>query len=324
MVSSHQEAGSSTADASDGAAALHSIWESGSNVELDTALAVLPLGPRATKAVYWVHPDNIVQLHVLLLQYTRLQRPIDSNVSSSVPVSSRSSSRAPLSTNRNRHGPCMNEGVGIIVCDDVQPLAKGQNDVAFSDFQGCPRTSEGTAAASIRYTCNGEAVVVVGSNPDKTPSPAKSRRGETLSKAKVDCKNIQKLFIASETHGTTFKSDSRDCQRVCDWFAKHQGVQPLVQLQARRARFVGLQNSRTSGVWATLDKDILMQPSSRDSISSGNFFDMISPSGEADSRPFPYANLEVRVEGDADSDLITQLDASDLVGGRPYLIRSIC
>ena len=37
----------------DSAAHMHSKWESGCNVDIDTAFSAFPLGPKARRAVYW-------------------------------------------------------------------------------------------------------------------------------------------------------------------------------------------------------------------------------------------------------------------------------
>ncbi|KAF2864133.1 hypothetical protein K470DRAFT_209144 [Piedraia hortae CBS 480.64] len=50
---------------------LQAAMQSGSKVDFDTALATVPLGPDGTCATYFVHPEALIELQVLLLQYCR-------------------------------------------------------------------------------------------------------------------------------------------------------------------------------------------------------------------------------------------------------------
>lgn len=301
--------------ASSSAEDLHSTWETGSNVDIDTALAILPLGPSAARAVYWIHPDNIVQIHVLLLQYTRLPKSKNTNASLDTPPSSRSSPRGSLSANTSRPFPRTDEEVGNIVCDDPQRFAQRRNCETISEDKA--GTVAHKAAASIRYSCGDDAVAVVGIVPDNASKPAESQTRLPSSKAKVDRKTISHLFNPSKADQIVNRVDSEDCMRVCRWLKEHIELQPLVRLQSRRTRFVGLKNDKKGGIWATLDTDVLMTSSSRGSVADGRALITLSEGEKQGASSFPHAILEVRIEGDSSTEIISDLDASYLVGD-PY------
>ena len=290
---------------------LHSAWEDGSNIDIDTALAVLPLGRGATRAVYWVHPDNIVQVHVLLLQYTRLQRS-NSVISPESPSSSKSSPRASFSNPSARPASRTDEEVGVIVCDDLQRFSKIRSSETISITEDCPGTVAEKAAASIRFSPSGEAVVVVDTDSGRFGYPANWDEKRLPKIARFKRKNVRQLFEASSIDRFA-KDVENDSKRVFEWLTEHREVQPLVQLLSRRTRFVGLRNSKDGGVWATLDKDISMKVCSSESLASGKGLTTISEGGTIDSETFPHAILEVRVEGDADSKLVEALNSSHLV-----------
>lgn len=290
---------------------LHSAWEDGSNIDIDTALAILPLGRGATRAVYWVHPDNIVQVHVLLLQYTRLHRS-NSIVSPESPSSSKSSLRASFSNSSARPASRTDDEVGVIVCDDLPRFSKIRSSETISITEDCPGTVAEKAAASIRFSPSGEAVVVVDTDSKRLGYSANWNEKCLPKLAKFKRKNVRQLFEASSIDRFA-KDDGDDPQRVFEWLTQHQEVQPLVQLLSRRTRFVGLRNSKDGGVWATLDKDISMKVCSSESLASGKGLTTISEGGTINSEAFPHAILEVRVEGDVDSKLVEALNSSHLV-----------
>ena len=290
---------------------LHSAWEDGSNIDIDTALAVLPLGRGATRAVYWVHPDNIVQLHVLLLQHTRLHRS-NSIISPESPSSSKSSPQASFSSPSARPASRTDDEAGVIVCDDLQRFSKIRSSEIISITEDCPGTVAEKAAASIRFSPSGEAVVVVDTDSGRLGNSANWDEKRLPKIARFKRKNVRQLFEASSIDRFA-KDDGNDSKRVFEWLTEHREVQPLVQLLSRRTRFVGLRNSKDGGIWATLDKDISMKVCSSESLASGKGLTTISEGGSVDSETFPHAILEVRVEGDADSKLVEALNSSHLV-----------
>ena len=292
---------------------LHSTWDEGSNIDIDTALAIIPLGRGATKAIYWVHPDNIVQLHVLLLQYTRLHKSNDSISSPDSPSSSRSSPRVSFSNSSRKPTPRTDDEVGVIVCDDLQRFAKRRSSETISASEDIAGTAAEKAAASIRYAQSGEAVVVVDTSFEQSGQSPNSNERDSQRKVKLKCKAVRQFFETSNGNQSA-KDSTKNSERVSQWLSEHREVQPLVQLQSRRTRFTGLRNNNTGGIWATLDKDVSMRTCSSESLANGNSLSAINEGGKNGSDFFPYAILEVRLEGDADTDLVAALDSSHLVG----------
>lgn len=290
-----------------GAADLQLAWEDGSSLEVDTALATIPFGHRAAKAAYWIHPDNIVQIHVLLLQYTRLQK---SETSSS--PKSPSSRRGSISSHLAKSSPRTDEEVGIIICDDLQRFAQSQSSKTISNSEQCAGFAPEKAAASIRYSPNGDAVIVVGAATKDAVISADPNREVSPEKARMKRKDVQRLFGTSSGGQGGIVDGSKDSERVSNWLAGHKEVQPLVQLHSMRTRFAGLKNSAANGFWATLDKDISMRSCPPELLAGDKGFNMINDGGK-DSEIFPHAVLEVRTEGPVDADVIAALDASYLV-----------
>ena len=301
---------------------LLSAWEDGSNIEIDTALAVLPLGRGATRAVYWVHPDNIVQVHVLLLQYTRLHKSNSINSPES-PSSSRSSPRASFSNSSGRPASRTDDEVGVIVCDDLQRFSKIRSSETISISEDCPGTVAEKAAASIRFSPSGEAVVVVDTDAGRPGHSANWNEKHLPKKARFKRKHVRQLFEASSIDRYA-KDNGNNPKPVSEWLTQHREVQPLVQLLSKRTRFVGLRNNKDGGVWATLDKDISMKICSSESLASGKGLSTISEGGTIESETFPHAILEVRVEGEADSKLVEALNSSYLVYFLEFHSEMIC
>ena len=301
---------------------LHSVCDDGSNIEIDTALAVLPLGRGGTRAVYWVHPDNIVQLHVLLLQYTRLHKSNSINSPES-PSSSRSSPRASFSNSFGRPASRTDDEVGVIVCDDLQRFSKIRSSETISITEDCPGTVAEKAAASIRFSSSGEAVVVVDTGAGRPGHSANWNEKHLPQKARFKRKHVRQLFEASSIDRLA-KDNGNDAKPVFEWLTQHREVQPLVQLLSKRTRFVGLRNNQDGGVWATLDKDVSMKICSSESLASGKGLSTMSEGGTTESETFPHAILEVRVEGEADSKLVEALNSSYLVYGLKLHLEIIC
>lgn len=291
------------------AADLQAAWENGSNLEIDAALATIPFGQKAAKATYWIHPDNIVQIHVLLLQYTRLQK---SNETSSPPESP-SSPQDSMNGNQAKISQRNDEELGIIICDDLQRFAQRQSSETISDSESRTGFAPEKAAASIRYAQNSDAVVVLGVSTKDAGKSAGSTGNFSARTAKVKRKAIKRLFSTFNGDHGAIADGSKDSERISEWVAGHKEIQPLVQIRLKRTRFVGLKNSATDGLWATLDKDISMRRCPTELLASNKGIAMIDDGEKNDSEIFPHAVLEIRTEGPVDADVIATLDASYLV-----------
>ena len=291
------------------ATVLQAAWEDGSNLEIDTALATIPFGHRSTTAVYWIHPDNIIQIHVLLLQYTRLQRSNETIPSPERP----SSSRGSIGSHFTKCSPRTDEELGVIVCDDLERLAQRQSSETISDSENRAGSASEKAAASLRYSQNGDAIIVVGTASKDEGKSAKSEWELHTRKARIKRKAIHRLFNTSSGDRSAIADKSENLEEISQWLAQHKEIKPLVHLQLRRTRFVGLKNSTTNGLWATLDKHISLRRCSAELLARDTTFEVTDEAGNKDSEFFPHAVLEIRTEGSADTDVIAALDASYLV-----------
>ena len=297
-------------------AVLQAACEDGSTLEIDAALATVPFGHKSAKVAYWIHPDNIVQIHVLLLQYTRLLKANGTIASPECP----SSPQGSIGDHPAKCSSRTDEEVGVIICDDLERFAQRQSSETVSDAETRAGFASEKAAASIRYSPNGDAIIVVSAATKENGKSVDSGRKLPIRKARVKRKAIQRLFSASRGDQCAMADNATDYERISEWLARHKEVQPLVQLQFRRTRFVGLKNSATIGLWATLDKDVSMRSCSAELVASDKGFERVS-GGEKDSESFPHAVLEIRTEGLVDTDLIAALDVSHLVR---LLISFIC
>lgn len=314
-----------TDDVQISAAHIHSTCETGSSIDVDTALAILPLGRRAGKASYWIHPDNLVEIHILLLQFTRVWKSIGSAALTGASSSSRSSRNSSINSRGAGAGSRSEDEIGVIICDDLQSFAKRRSAATISDSENIPGHAAEKAAASIRYAAKGDAVVVVGTSPDEWRDASAAGPRPGVQKARFKKKALRDLFdvdtdsslarIRSGSSRWTGGTEADQVQRmdaVRTWIANHQEVQPLVQILLKRSRFVGLGNSESGGVWATLDKDVSMRQCSSKTLDVDQDL-LIFGERSSDSDKFPHAILEIRYEGEDTTKLVTALDESHLV-----------
>ncbi|MCJ1389244.1 hypothetical protein MMC18_002100 [Xylographa bjoerkii] len=300
------------------AADLSTMYITGDDVDVDTAFASLPLGNTGGKAVYWVHPDNLVQLHILLLRYSRLR--LRGEGSKSSPSSSHSGSRRTSLQSSTSSG--IADEAGTIVCDDLQNFAERRNATTVSDMESVPGTVPEEAAVCIRYSSKGEAIVVI-TNFATSQSGGRTRGISTsVKKARLKRKLLNRVFAE---HGSSLSpsgsstdmigsgsescSMNNDVEAIRQWLFDHQEVQPLVHLRSSRTRFVGLGNSDATGIWAILDKSVSMK---RSSINDLKDLSRSRSLKDPASEEFPYAVLEVRWERTSQPDLVKALDETHL------------
>lgn len=297
------------------------VWcQRGSVNDFDAAFAVSHLvHGGGKKASYWVHSDNLVELHVLLLQYTRIRTSAESS-------SSRPSSTSSIASSGATSSPKRGDQIGVFICDDLQWFAKSRSSATISE------SVEG-AAASIRYSSLEEAVIVI-----EAPCPynqTKSQDGPTfpkpghayhVHKIKLKKKSLRHFFEPntqspperSESHSSLgsgnneFPGRERICNAVDIWHPQHRDVRPLVQTQMSRTRFVGLGNTRSAGVLATLDTEIQMRKCSSDAFRGKEDLFTFNPGGIA-TKTFPHAVLDIRYDGVEGAEIVAVLDRSHLV-----------
>ncbi|KAL8781475.1 MAG: hypothetical protein Q9194_000348 [Teloschistes cf. exilis] len=299
------------------AATIQQACQHQSDVDFDTALAVLPLDRSGGKASYWVHPDHLVELHVLLLQHTRLRRTVDPQATSPETNGSRQQSRRGSVNGDGKSPPNGgDDDAGLVLCDDLEHFARRQGTAPISDAEEPVGKALEKAAVTVRYNTIGEASIAVNMFPSAS---AKSRDSKPFQIAKVKRKAVHHIFNRQQSLGATDKllreadsGDSEDPRSIHSWLEGHQDIRPLVQLQCKRTRFVGLRNGEAGGIWVTLDRDIFMKSTAE------SFFETIdreltfdNPNSSALSS-FPFAVLEVRFEGGLPTEFLDALDKTHL------------
>ena len=296
-----------------GAGRLCALNQKGSRIELDAALATTPLGQKAYRAAYWVHPDNVVQLQILLLQHTRIRNWNSSSTSSKTTTGTRTSPRGSVSGHTNDSLNTGGYDLGSVICDDLNQFVARQEGLPIGDTELTMGSMIQKCAATIRYSSSKDLllVVTVGSRRQKNGIQSCFR---TL---RFKRKSVHNLFDTSSDEECVVIDPSDDYQQYYSWLAKHPAIRPLVQIQCKRSHFIGIRNMKTSGIWATLDTEVEMRKCSQDSV-SGKHQDedalSITSGQSSESQRFPLAILEVRVEGPEPSGLVAALDASHLVG----------
>jgi hypothetical protein len=320
------------------AAQIHSITENGSDVDFDTALATLPLGYAAGKATYWIHPDNLVELQVLLLQHMRIW-PSRGKMQSPTPSPSTTSRRSSLTWRSGFGTDERGDEAGLVIFDDLERFAEDQSAATISDVEEQAGKITERAAASVRWCADGEAIVVADATSPDTPESTDPRdqSKRRLRIAKLKKKNVPALFDLKQPFSTQRRgSDLAACgtesaepsvhgmEEVRTWLSQHEEVCPLVQIRSKRTRFHGSNNGPSHGTWAVLDRDIRMEKARLEEIGKTGTLtppmeEGIIALGPSDGEPmeFPYAVLEVRWEGE-EANLIPALDGSHLVSDKQH------
>lgn len=303
--------------ANDATEHIQAVCQGGSNVDFDTALAILPLGKSGGKASYWIHLDNLVELHVLLVQYTRLRRTNSPKGAVSTANESRRQSRR---ESMNGTGSSLVDGgdddAGLVICDDLQRFARRRSSAPISDTEEFSGVILEKAAATVRYTSSGQAVVAVSPSFSGT---VESKFSGTFEQLKIKKKAVRYLFECGQSQSSADtvrrEKDSEDSERlghIQERLRRHPEIQPLVQLHCKRTRFVGLKNGETSAMWATLDKDVTMRRTLDDFFRTKEGDLGFGDSEDGSFINFPFALLEVRYEGGSATDFLTALDETHL------------
>lgn len=301
------------------AAEIQRACQNRSDVEFDTALATSSIGKSAGKASYWVHPDNLVELHVLLLQYTRLRRTRSGSPNPAANGSRQNARKGSASGD----GKCLVDGgdddAGLIICDHLEEFARRRSGAPISDSEETAGRLLEEAAATVRYSPAGDAVLAI--NQSSKESLESNILGASLSVV-MKRKAVRHCFGSELSQPGTdhllregSAKDGQDLDSIRKWLASHREVQPLVQLQTKRTRFVGLRNSEKGGTWATIDRDILMRKTPEGFLASKEGDLAFSDPESNGFVRFPFAVLEIRSEGSFGTGLLRSLDKTHLVSG---------
>ncbi|KAL1639662.1 hypothetical protein SLS58_007721 [Diplodia intermedia] len=292
---------------------IHAAAETANEVDLDTALATLPLGSSGARATYWVHTEQIVEIQILLLQTLRL---FEGKFAKSQPTS-------PFETPKRRDSSERLDGlndraddVGAIFIDDSERYAQQRSATTVEDAEETPGKPATRVLGSARWNAGGEAAVCVPCEFDEENS------GTTVC-AKLKRKHLSEFltldrpFHARRPSGLSpiqehaSQSDVSERDPVDDlraWLLSHREFCPIAEISAKRSRFVGMDNDSDHGVWAVLDREICLKAPKLSDLVESDW----PKKARQDATAFPFAVLEVRCEGAQTNDLIRTLDHSHL------------
>ena len=291
---------------------IYAAIRSGSDLDFDVTLAETLLGSQGKRAIYWVHPDHLIELQVVLSHHLKLYPPKPSTRTSisSQPNSPTHTRRASLIHQDSPVG--IESDCGIILLDRLDDYAQRSSAAPIVDSEETPGQN---VAASIRWTATDEAAISVkGIAGTEAAKPARLRR--RYIKAFLDLERSFTPWRDQESSSPEGRpsSERRPSQVegnpdfARNWLDAHRNIRPLVSISSRRTRFVDLQDGNISGQWCTLDADIEMNKIAQDDLVARDW-----PLQSSDGWRFPHAVLEVRQEATTANDLITMLDQSHLV-----------
>lgn len=291
------------------------------DVDFDTAFVTLPIGDAGSKAVYWIHPDQIVEITVLLLQYLKLLSSRNHSSDATPSPSDKASRKSSVSLTRHDSMPSMEPEVdtGLYILDDEQDFARKQSSSIITELQH-PATISKAPVGRIRWTSKSEAVVVlkpVQKGASEAPcgyTACRFKRKHLGNFLEVQ-KPLRKLSSAFIEEGEGLEAVQRSTESVAQarsWLETNNNVKPLSVVASKRTRFLGLANDETRGQWAVLDQNICLSRGGLSQMSESEWGTSCRQYGSK----FPYAVLQIRQEGPLQMDLIDLLD-------RTYLVRSI-
>ncbi|KAL6707213.1 hypothetical protein ACN47E_004760 [Coniothyrium glycines] len=299
-------------NAQSSAACLNRALERADDLDFDVALTTIPFGSKGAKATYWIHPDHIVEVQVLLLQYMRLY------TGNSGRMSRRGSAQA---TPRRRQSSPANidkyfgneDEVGLVVLDYPEAFAVRQNASTIGSSEEA-RGSFGTkAAGNVRCVASGKAAVIVCEQNGQGQVAAEvqaTKLERKVLQAYLDTSGQRPSLQRSNSQKSQFGATSEeDFVAVRKWLEEHQSIKPIAGAVSKRIRFTGLHNSSSGGVWASLDRDVLLKASLHEDLNSEDWTLL----AQSQSTKFPHAILEIRREGHQATSLIQTLDKSHLV-----------
>ena len=300
------------------AAALHEACEKGASVQFDASLALTPLGSGATRAAYWVHQDNIMNVQILLLQHMS-HRKLDDGLSSRADTTPRISSPGESATSSpTKDYKLEAENYGLIICDELQRFAKCRSSETISDIEKSPGKALEKAVASITLSRSEDALIAIDPAGGENIVKAARAPGDKYLVKMANKKAVRNLFRFTNAEAVRTPSNDGHLE-IKEWLSAHPEIKPLVKISGHRSRFSGLANSPKGGLWATLDKNIRMRRCSLEEIGADKSMLNLAKTNREGDQQFPHAILEVRVEGNGSVTLLRALDESHLVCRRSLL-----
>ncbi|OQO05322.1 hypothetical protein B0A48_09090 [Cryoendolithus antarcticus] len=274
-------------------AALHQHMSDISRTDFDTAFAAIPLGETGTFSSYFVHPDNVVELQVLLLQHARYLDP--RSRANSVAAAS-DSSQPPLS--RVGSGSSLTQSQAgmfhALLADNAERFVQEQGALTVDEREHSVGSTPQRAKICARWSTGDEEAVIA------------ARIGQSsLLSTRLKPKHFATLFntkLPLPTRRASLQAKMSDLEKIREVLASG-NTRPLYQMNTARSRYVGLSNTAENVLLATIDTNV--------TFASPSLEEKQKESDNA-SR-FPFAVLQTRQEGALPSDLAKILDHSHLV-----------
>ncbi|ETN45389.1 uncharacterized protein HMPREF1541_09220 [Cyphellophora europaea CBS 101466] len=244
-------------------------------LHFDAALDEVLYGASGGSAHFWIHPEYLEQVEALLLRHMRQQ-------------DQRPSSRASPSSSTDD------------LAGGLSSVADETHQVVFDNLQrflldeSVARPSR--AAVIARWNGDSDAVVTLSN------LACKSDASLTLA---LKRKHMQSVLDRSSTTDGISSIRRDEAQKIKDYLLEHRDVKPLAAIHSGRSRFLGLNNTKDVGTWATLDNAIRFAPVLETQLGASN------TQLEA-TEAFPHAVLHVRWEFTRLPEIVRLLETSHL------------
>ncbi|KAK1016440.1 hypothetical protein LTR91_000460 [Friedmanniomyces endolithicus] len=259
--------------------------DSNSKVAFDDAIATVPLGDSGTFASYFVHPENIVELQILLLQHSRFLTPRSRSNSQISPILN--------SPQSGKFGQSDTDHADYFaLADDPERFAQEQNTLTIAEREHRKGSTPQKAKLCIRW------------NKDEEARIAFQPRSSVFQHATIRKKFVSALFSKDGTFSTKKAAVSPESEQSLN-AAKRAldqdgNLKPLYLYSTSRSRFVGINNTDQRFTLATLDTQATIQK-----------VEGLSMNGSKSA--FPFAVLLVRQNEAVNGGLLAALDQSHLV-----------
>ncbi|GAM82916.1 hypothetical protein ANO11243_009020 [Dothideomycetidae sp. 11243] len=270
------------------------VVDEGVRVDFDNLLATMPVSESGKEASFWVHPENVVELQILLLQYTRSFNTFRR--------SSATSTHIPSPTSPTQAWPdASHPDTFDIIADDAQQYLLRRIAEPVSEV-GSRIQKAALHARSVLVDDVALLTWAKDSHAEKTEVQTCALKQKFVQSILDPSRGVlsRKASLPHLCLDGPQESPEESIKELQRWIKQHSGVRPIAAINSQRARFFKMSNKSSGVVVAALDQSIQFQ--------SG-----ISTQPDKQAKTFPYAVLSLRQEGANVVDLIKVLDNSHLV-----------
>ena len=286
------------------ASAIDKTFRDGGSLEIDIALATTPLGPKGGRAVYWVHPDNVDEVRVLVLRH---MRDVGANRRRSLPRTDSGGSIGSRPGSVSSEDPNdMADYTNVVFFDHLEAFIMEQNAATLNHTEDTP----GSCALEVMMQANwakDSKLAFVATSDTVTIQPFDNtlgQRSHNFHIHRVRRKDIDRI-LPNTNFSVDSEDQSADLPEVRKWVKEHPQVKPLVYVTTRRSRYAGLENGNEAGFWAIMDQSVTMSSVNSTSLVEGD-------DSKQSKSDFPHTVLDLRWEQDQAPELVNILNASYL------------